>query len=118
MNFEKKVKSVMTNKEKNKTSGAASKLSLPAPIHDRNQYEQELAALPSDQRELAQEFTTYADMCQYFEQHRMDMPPDIRRAVAAVGTLPMSERAAAMKQINELVMDYLHSVSDDSGLRM
>ena len=45
------------------------------PIEDRNKYEQRLASLPPDQKELAQENTTLADLCQYFSQQKIDVPP-------------------------------------------
>ena len=91
---------------------------MPAPIHDREDYERGMAALPPEQRELTEELTRYADTCQYFEAQRMDVPPHLLRAVAELSALPASEAAATMRQINDALMEYLHSVSDDPKLRM
>lgn len=91
---------------------------MPSPITDRGDYERELAALPTDQREMTEELTRYADTCQYFETHGMDVPPHILRAVAEFSALPVSEGTARMRQINQQLMEYLHSVSDDPKFRM
>jgi hypothetical protein len=91
---------------------------IPAPISDREVYERQMAGLPPEQREITQELAVYADTCQYFETHGMDVPPHICRAVVEVSTLPLNERAARMRQINQELMEYLHSVSDDPKFRM
>ena len=44
------------------------------PIEDRNEYEQRLNSLPPVQKELAQESTRFADLCQYFSQQKIDLP--------------------------------------------
>jgi hypothetical protein len=100
----------MSNEEKPTTK-------LPGPIHDRLEYERRLHALPPGRREMAQELTRYADTCQYFEQNGMEVPPDIRRAVLNVSKLPDSERAAAMREVNQQMMEYLHDVGEDDGVR-
>ena len=51
------------------------------PIEDRNEYEQRLSSLPPDQREFAQESSRFADLCQYFSQQRIDLPPDLLEQV-------------------------------------
>lgn len=89
-----------------------------APACDRGEYDQRIAALPPGRREIAEELTTYADMCQFFERQTMDIPPHILRAVVQVSTLSDSERAAAMRQINQQLMEYLNDVGEDNGVRM
>jgi hypothetical protein len=100
----------MSNEEK-------PKMKLPGPVHDRLEYEQQLNALPPGRREMGQELSRYADMCQYFEQKGMEVPPDIRRAVLNVSKLPDSERAAAMEDVNRQMMEYLNDVGEDNGVR-
>lgn len=91
---------------------------MPGPINDRGDYEREMAALPPEQREMTEELTRYADICQYFETQGMDVPPHLLRAVAEVSALPASEGAARVRQVNQELMEYLHSVSDDPKFRM
>jgi hypothetical protein len=107
--------------EKNPPGGPPTKPTRPAalaPIHDRNEYERQMAALPPEEREIAEQLTTFADMCQYFEHQNMDVPPDILRAAAKVQALPTSERADAMQRINQQLMEHLNDVGKDNGVRM
>ncbi len=46
-------------------------------LDDRNEYEQLLNSLLAEQKELAEESARFADLCQYFSQHKMDIPPSI-----------------------------------------
>jgi hypothetical protein len=83
------------NTKEGKTS---SSFGLPEPIHDRREYEEQMAALPPDERSLAEALTANANLC--------------------AGSLALPERTAAIQKINQALMEYLHNVSDDSGIRM
>lgn len=87
-------------------------------IDDREAYDQGLAALPTEVRPLATALTVLADLCRYFDENHMDIPPHLVRAVSEVATLPLPERAERVAQINLELMEYLNSVSEDSGPRM
>jgi hypothetical protein len=87
------------------------------PIEDRNEYEQRLNSLPPDQKELAQENTRFADLCQYLSQQKMDVPPQILEQVGRLCTLAMVERIRALKDINRALMEYLNDVGQNPGLR-
>ena len=87
------------------------------PIEDRNAYEQRLNSLPAEQKELAEESTRFADLCQYFSQQKMDIPPSVVERVGGVSKLPVPDRIRAMKDINRELMEYLHDVSQDPGIR-
>ncbi len=91
---------------------------LVAPIHDREAYEEQMGAFPPSERALVEELTRHADLCRYFEEKRMQVPPHIVRAVRKLASLSPAERAAEMREINHELMEYLQSVSDDSELRM
>jgi hypothetical protein len=43
-----------------------------APIEDLAEYERQMNALPPGEKELAQEVTTYANMCQFFSEKEVD----------------------------------------------
>ena len=112
---------------KNEKKGLSSKAEGPldtfepggesGPIEDRNEYEQRLSALPPNQQELAQESTRFADLCQYFSQQKIDLPPDLLEQVGRLSRLAISERIRAVKNINRELMEYLNDVGQDPGIR-
>mgnify|MGYP001465435070 CR=1 FL=1 len=87
------------------------------PIDDRNQYEQRLNSLPAEQKELAEESTRFADLCQYFSQQKVDIPPSVVERVGGVSKLPLPDRIRAMKDINRELMEFLNDVGQDPGIR-
>jgi len=87
------------------------------PIEDRNAYEQQLSSLPAEQKEFAEESTRFADLCQYFSQQKMDIPPSIVERLGNVSKLPVKDRIRAMKDINRELMEYLNDVGQDPGIR-
>ena len=87
------------------------------PLDDRNEYEQRLHSLPLGQKELAQESARFADLCQYFSQQKMDIPPSIVERLGNVSKLPVPDRIRAMKDINRELMEYLNDVGQDPGIR-
>jgi hypothetical protein len=87
------------------------------PLDDRNQYEQRLHSLPLGQKELAEESTRFADLCQFFSQQRMDIPASIVERVRNVSKLPVPDRIRAMKDINRELMEYLNDVGQDPAIR-
>jgi hypothetical protein len=87
------------------------------PLDDREEYEQRLNSLPAEQKELADEITRFADLCQYFSQQKMDIPPSIVQRLGNVSKLPVPDRIRAMKDINRELMEYLYDVGQDSGIR-
>ena len=87
------------------------------PFDDRNQYEQRLNSLPAEQKEFAEESTRFADLCQYFSQQKMDIPPSVVERVGSVSKLSAPDRIRAMKDINRELMEYLNDVGQDPGIR-
>lgn len=93
------------------------KMKLAGPVHDQGERERQLNSLPPVRREIALELSRYADMCQYFDEKKIEVPVEIRRSVVNVSKLPESERAAAMRGVNQLMMEYLNDVGEDDGIR-
>jgi hypothetical protein len=87
------------------------------PLDDRNEYEQRLNSLPAEQKDLAEESTRFADLCQYFSLQGMDIPASIVERVRNVSKLPVADRIRAMKDINRELMEYLNDVGQDPGIR-
>lgn len=88
------------------------------PVGDRFQYEQQMDDLPEGDRELAVEVTRLADLSRYFSEKDMQVPPHICREIVESRKLAVPQRVERMRDINEELMEYLHSVSEDSELRM
>jgi hypothetical protein len=91
---------------------------VPTPVGDRLVYEQQMSALPAGDRELAVEVTRLADLSRYFSEREMQVPPHICREIIDSRKLPVLERAERMRDINDKLMEYLHSVSEDTEFRM
>jgi hypothetical protein len=87
------------------------------PVEDRKEYELQMNALPPEQQQLAEESTRFADLCQYFSQQRVDLPSEIVEQVGRLATLALPERIRAMKNINQALMEHLHDIGQDSGIR-
>jgi hypothetical protein len=85
---------------------------------DRTEYEGQIDGLPDADRELAKAVTTCADLCRYFSEKRMQVPPHIIREMKKSSTVPSAERLEKFCQINSELMEYLHSVGKDSEFRM
>jgi hypothetical protein len=101
-------------------SGALDKFEMggeSGPLNDRNEYQQRLNSLPTEHKELAEESTRFADLCQYFSQQKMDVPPSIVERLGNVSKLPVKDRIRAMKDINRELMEYLNDVGQDPGIR-
>ena len=54
------------------------------PIDDRNEYEQRFETLVAGERELAQESTRLADLCQYFSTQKIDTPPQLVERISSL----------------------------------
>ena len=87
------------------------------PLDDRNEHEQRMNSLPPGQKELAEESARFADLCQYFSQQKMDIPPSIVERVGNVSKLSAPDRVRAMKDINRELMEHLNDVGQDPGIR-
>jgi hypothetical protein len=86
-------------------------------IEDRGERELRLDSLPAEQKEFAEESTRFADVCQYFAQRKMDIPPSIVERMGSISKLPLTDRIRAMKDINRDLMEYLNDVDQDLGVR-
>src|ERR1700747_531403 len=88
-----------------------------SPIEDRNEFERRLDALPPDQKELAQENARFADLCRYFSDKKMDIPPQVLDQVGRLARLPIVDRIRVLKDANRTLMEYLSDVGEDPQIR-
>jgi len=108
------------NNKERKSEGALDSFEpggVSGPVEDRSVRESRLNSLPTQQDAVARESARFADLCQYFEQEKIDVPPDILDELSRASALPLAERAEAMKKLNRRVMEYLDDVGQDSGIR-
>jgi hypothetical protein len=87
------------------------------PMTNRQEYEQRVNALPPEQREFAEESTRFADIWQYFSEHRMQLPKGVVNQVSGLAQLTTVEQTTALRSVNRELMEYLNDVGEDSGVR-
>lgn len=83
------------------------------PIEDRNEFERRLSSLPPEEKELAQESARFADLCRYFSDKKMDIPPKVLDQVAALAKRPIVVRIRVLRAVNKSLMEYLDDVGED-----
>ncbi len=83
----------------------------------REEREQRIHALPQQQRELAAESARLADLCQYFDQEKMDIPPEIVDRIVGLSRFEVAGRIRAVKEINMSLMEYLNRVGKGPQIR-
>ena len=87
------------------------------PFEVRNQYDERLNSLPPGEKELAHESARFADLCQYFERQRMDVPVEILDQLGRASTLAIPERIEALKKLNKRLMESLNDASESHFVR-
>jgi hypothetical protein len=87
------------------------------PIEDRYEYEKGIDSLPPEEQELVRELTNYADLVKYFADCKMKTGPDIADAMFAAAKLPLTERAARVREINQVLMERLKDAGEGAQLR-
>src|SRR5689334_1080251 len=88
-----------------------------APPEGRDEYDQRLESLPDQEKELASESARFADVCQYFERQRMDIPVEIVDQLGGASQFALPKRIALMKKLNKRLMEYLNNVGENPGIR-
>jgi hypothetical protein len=87
------------------------------PVEDRNEYDQRLKSLPAGKKELANESARFADLFQYFERQRMDVPMEVLDQLGRASRLAIPERIEAMKKLNQRLMEYLNNAGNGHFIR-
>lgn len=88
-----------------------------APIEDRYEYEKSLEAMPPEERELTRELTNHADLLRYFAEQKLKTGSDIADAMFAAAKLPVPERTARVREINQVLMERLNRAREADELR-
>ena len=88
------------------------------PIEDPKEYEQMIDALPQPERDLKRELTNFVRLLDYFARAKLKKPYGIADAISEAAGLPIPERTARIRQINETLMKQLANVCPDTEFRM
>jgi len=87
------------------------------PFDDLKEREARINFLPAIEKELAQESSRFADLCQFFEQKCIDVPREVVEQLTSVAKLAIPERISVMKKLNQSLMERLHDVDPGNGIR-
>ena len=74
-------------------------------------------SLSADQQELAEVCARFADVCDYFSRQNMDLPANVLEDIKRVSKFSLPERIAAMKRLNQGLMEYINHVGQGSQIR-
>jgi hypothetical protein len=75
-----------------------------APIDDRDEWQKIVGSNPPEEQELVSELARFADLWRYFQGRNEKLGPEIVKALAEVHKLPVSLRAARVREINQKLM--------------
>lgn len=87
------------------------------PIEDRNEYEQRLNSLSPEEKELAQKSARFADLCRYFSDNKMDIPPQVLDQVGRLARLPIASRIRVLRAVNKSLIEYVNDVGQGPQIR-
>ena len=88
-----------------------------APIEDRNEWDKLVASKPPEERELIGVLTRFADLWRYFEERKEKLGSEIVKAVSEVPSLPVPERIARLKEINQKLMERIGDAGEGARFR-
>jgi hypothetical protein len=84
---------------------------------DPQENERRMSCLPRAQREFAEEGTRFANLWQYFSEHRMQLPRHVVEQISELSKLTAAEQIATMRRVNQALKEYVNDVGEDSGVR-
>lgn len=84
-------------------------------IDNEFEHEDSFGELPANEQQLAEKTRRVAELCQYFSEHRIDIPAEIVERVAGIAKLTIPERVRALAEVNYDLMEYLGRVGVNPG---
>jgi hypothetical protein len=88
-----------------------------APIEDRGEWDKLVESKPPEERELLKELARFADVWRYFQEQKEKLGPEIVEAISQVHKLPVPERIARLKEINQKLMERVGDAGEGAQLR-
>lgn len=88
-----------------------------APVESLSEWEELVASKPSEERELLCELARFADLWRFLRELEQKLGSDIVDAISNVHQLPVRQRIARLKQINEKLMERIGNAGEGAQLR-
>lgn len=88
-----------------------------APIEDRSEWDKLVESKPPEERELVKELARFADLWRYFQERKENLGPEIVCALSQVNQLPVPERTARLKEINQKLMERVGDAGQGAQFR-
>lgn len=88
-----------------------------APIEDRNEWDKLVESKPPEERELVKELARFADLWRYFQERKEKLGSEIVNAVSQMHKLPVPERIARLKEINQKLMERVGDAGQGAQFR-
>ena len=87
------------------------------PIEDRDEWDKLVESKPPEERELVKELARFADLWRYFQERKEKLGPDIVSALRQVNQLPVPERTARLKEINQKLLERVGDAGQGAQFR-
>lgn len=88
-----------------------------APIEDRNEWDKLMESKPPEERELVKELARFVDLWRYFQDRKEKLGSEIVNAVSQMHKLPVPERIARLKEINQKLMERVGDAGQGAQFR-
>src|SRR5205823_10250336 len=88
------------------------------PVDDPTEYERLAESLTPVERELNREVSNFIRLIDYFGRVQLKLTPDIADAMNAAAGLPVEQRIARVRAINEKLMRRIHDAGASEQFRM
>lgn len=87
------------------------------PIEDRNEWDQLVRSKGPEESELLQEFTNFFDLSRFLEKRKQPLGERIVSALEQVHKLPVPERIARLRELNQELMKRVADAGEDTQFR-
>ena len=87
------------------------------PLEDRSEWEKLVDAQPPEERDLLRELAHFADLWRYLQEHNERLGPEIVDAISGVHSVPVCERMARLKEINQKLMERIVDAGESTQFR-
>lgn len=87
------------------------------PIEDRDEWEKRVQSHASQDRELLQEITRFADLWRYFQDNKEKLGAEVLAALKEVPGLAVSQRIERMREINQKLMGRIPDAGEGPKFR-
>jgi len=87
-------------------------------IHDRKEWDELVGAQAPERAALLKELTAFSELWEYFNRQELPLPSDIIADLKDIESLPIQERTALFRDINERLLARVPHDSSDNQSRM